>query len=306
MIIAVDAGKHSTKAVCKTTREEKYIMFRTKVEEQGVIITQDGTTFSVEYNGQKYTIGEGANISDYDTTKAKLCHKLTTYTAIALLLSTLGNGYENGVSVDLVTGCPISKYINKETRQEYQNFIAGDKNIGIKINNKNYSFKINSVLVLPESIGVVMQNANEFLDAVIAVVDIGGLNTNSAVYSSLRPLKNTVFTINEGGEIINTKIKKALNTALNTNYQDYEIPHLKLEGEIKHIVERILNNQIEVIISECKKNNWNTNALQFMFTGGGSQILERQIRSNIPNAKISKTPVWDNVRGFLQIKEMYS
>lgn len=296
MIISIDAGKHTTKAILGTAGEKRVFSVRAKLEEQGVIINKDGRTFAIEYEGKKYVLGEGAQITDYETCKTKICHKLSTYLSVAMLTGNDGN-------YDIVTGCPISQFRNKELRSEYAEFIK-NRNVQIRINSNGHRFGISTVMVLPESIGVVMENVPEFIDGLVGVVDIGGLNTNAAIYEKLKPLPATIFTVNEGGEILNAKIRRALNTALMTNYQDYEIPYLRLEGKIKPIVEEVLNAQMEIILAQCKQYNWNLKAIPLVFTGGGSQILEKQIKQ-LDNAKISRNPVWDNVQGFLKLKEMY-
>jgi plasmid segregation protein ParM len=293
MNISIDAGKHTTKAITNTNR----FSIRTKLEEQGTLITKDANTLAVEYDGKKYIFGDGAQATDYETSKTKSCHKIAIYVAIATLS---GDGYE----VSIVTGCPISQFRNKELRDEYAEYIRGGGNGRIKINGVDKRFAINNVLVLPESIGVVMENIPEFMNNLIGVIDIGGLNTNAAIYENLKPLPSNVFTINEGGQILNAKIRRALNTSLMTNYQDFEIPYLRMEGRVKSIVEEVTNNQMETILAQCRQYNWNLKALPIVFTGGGSLMLEKQIRQ-LDNARLSRNPVWDNVQGFLKLKEMY-
>ena len=296
MIISVDAGKHTTKAILATAGEKRIFAIRTKLEEQGIMLNQDGKSFAVEYENKKYIIGEAAQITDYETCKTKLCHKISTYVAIIKL------GVGDNL-IDIVTGCPISQFRNKELREEYAQYIQ-DRNIQIKINRDTHKFTINSVMVLPESIGVVAENIPEFMDNLVGVIDIGGLNTNAAIYENMRPLPSSVFTVIEGGEILNSKIRRALNTALMTNYQDYEIAYLRPEGKEKEIVDEILNAQMEIILALCKQFNWNLKKIPIVFTGGGSQILEKQIKQ-MHNARISRNPVWDNASGFLRLKEMY-
>jgi hypothetical protein len=296
MLISVDAGKYSTKAITidTTSNTKKTFNIRTKLEEQGMILNSDGNTYSIEYEGKKYIIGDAASISDLDTSKTKLCHKIATYLSIAAL--------SNVPTIDLVTGCPITQFINKETREEYANFLK-QRNVQMKINNTNISFSINNITILPESYGIIMENASEYYNTAIGVIDIGGLNCSGVVYESLKPLKSSVFTINEGGNIIHAKIKRALNTAFLTNYQDYEIPYLKVDGKIKSVVDEVLDAQTKSILAECKKYNWNIGSLPLVFTGGGSLILDRQI-GLLPNAKLSKNPIWNNANGYLKFMEI--
>lgn len=103
------------------------------------------------------------------------------------------------------------------------------------------------------------------------------------------------------------KIKRELNRQLSANYQDYEVVHL-VQGENNHrineIINKLMQEQIAQIIQEAKKYNWNVANLPMYFTGGGSALMERQIKSLLPNAIISRSCVWDNVNGFHKIGEM--
>lgn len=127
----------------------------------------------------------------------------------------------------------------------------------------------------------------------------------AAIYDCLQPIKSSVFTINQGGEILNAKLKRELNTLLIKNYQDYEMPYLNIDdNKIKPITEKLFKDQLDLILSECKKYNWNVTEIPIIFTGGGSLVLSKQIK-NIPNARISVNPIWDNVEGYLILRELY-
>lgn len=289
MIIAVDAGKYQTKAM---NQDQRFCM-RTKLDTQGLMLNRDGKTFDVEYKGTKYVIGDDAQTVDYDISKTKLVHQVSTFVAVANLTQSK--------EIDLVVGCPVTQFINKETRQKHADYFKG--NVQIKVNGTNINFSISSVTVLPETFGVVMSNTNDFLNSAIGIIDIGGLNSSGVVYSHMKPIKSSAFSINEGGLITNAKIKRALNTALMTNYQNYQIPCLKLDNKTRPIVDDVLNQQMHRILEECKQYNWDITTLPIIFTGGGSLMLEKQIRSL--NFAISKDCVWDNAKGFLKFKEMY-
>jgi hypothetical protein len=155
---------------------------------------------------------------------------------------------------------------------------------------------VNSVMVLPETIGVIISNASEYVSQAIGIIDVGGLNCSGAIYSNLKPVKSSVFVMNEGGLMLNAKIKRALNTQFLTNYQDYEIPYIKAEGKHKSVIDSVVHDQLERIMQECKAYNWNIGELPIIFTGGGSLRFP---------VKRSKNPVWDNVYGFYKFKEIY-
>jgi hypothetical protein len=301
-LISGDAGKYSTKALIKdeTTGFKKFNI-RTKIEEINSNETVSGKSYIVEYGGKRYILGDEANISDFDTSKKKITHKIALYVSIANLL----NGYDE---VRLVTGCPLCVFLNPELREEYKKYLYEDKSVEIIIDGDKKRFVIGDVVVLPESIGYPYQDTNRYLNGIIGVIDIGGLNTNGAIYEKLKIIKSSVFTINEGGSILHNKIKKALNTTLGLNYQDYEVPFLlddiAVDKRVREIIDSLIKSQVDRIVDEAKKNNWNIGGLPIVFSGGGSLLLQKEILAKVPKSDVSNNAVWDNVTGFYKIGEV--
>lgn len=280
MIIAVDSGKYTTKAM-DTNRTAFSI--RTLISDRSMILSK---SYQLDYDGKRYYIGDGA--ADFNSWKSQLIHKLCALVAISQL------GYS---SVDLIIGCPVSQFANKEARAAHAEYFKGCSIL--RINDSPTTICINSVMALPETLGVVMSNVEAYSKSIIGVIDIGGLNTNALIYDHMKPVMESAFTVNEGGLVLNAKIKRELNMKYGANYQDYEIPHL----HDKPIINNILNEQMERIVQECRAYNWNIDDLPVIFTGGGSLRLEEQIKQH--NWSISKNPIWDNVQGFLKFKEAF-
>ena len=68
--------------------------------------------------------------------------------------------------------------------------------------------------------------------------------------------------------------------------------------ESKKIIKDFLQKHINNIIGEAKRKGWDINNIDFIFVGGGSKLLEGEIKNVIPDAEISDTAEWDNVEGF--------
>lgn len=289
MLISVDAGKFSTKAITINGTQQQFTI-RTKLDEDGLQFHPDKSTHLIEYQGKRYLLGDGAITSDYDTSKARLAHKLATYLSCA----TLANERE----VELVVGCPLSVFSNPEEREKYVEFFGPGKTHAIKISDASRSVTLTSVKAYPESWGYVMANADDCLQRLVAVIDIGGLNTNGAVYDRMKPLKSSLFTISEGGNILQASLKRALCVQTGGNWQDYEIPYLIHDGRHKDIVDGVLHAHLLKIRDECLKYNWHLEEMEIVFTGGGSIILEKHIKDIFPKAIMSKNPIWDNCMGF--------
>lgn len=103
-IIAVDAGKHTTKALGKMAygNEIKKVNFRTKMYDManGDIELQ-GKSYKVKFDGNEYIVGEQGENVDNSNTKTSILHKLATYIAVTQLIKPNENS-----SVNMVIGCP--------------------------------------------------------------------------------------------------------------------------------------------------------------------------------------------------------
>lgn len=283
-LVAIDAGKFATKVI--TGNYENKVYFRTScIEMDSPILSFDGKTYLIEFEGKSYLIGEGVNSFDFNVSKSKISHKLAILLGCALL---------DVSEVNLVTGFPLSLYLNNEFRIAHIEYLRG--NYGFKVNGKEKNININTIHVVPETMGVVVTNAENYIESLVGVIDVGGLNTNACLYDKLRPIKSSGFTINEGGVMLFAKIKRALNMKFGLNYQDYEIPHVIRKDDLKvnSIINDVINNHLANIFNECQRYNWNLSEIELIFTGGGSLLLDAS------KIKISKSAIWDNCYGFFR------
>ncbi len=308
MLLCVDTGKYGTKALIKGENGELRTSYvRTKVEPLKESSYENGKekTYIVEFNGQKYRIGEEASHVELDTSKMTLNHKL----AILLSIARLTEGVDE--PINLITGCPLSVFTNMDKKEAMRKFIMDGSPFNVTINGKSKLINIANVIPLPESLGMPYKNTESNMNKLLGVIDIGGLNTNGAIYEKLKPIRSTAFTINEGSTILMRKIKHAINSQLDdVNYQDYEIPYLingkdyKNYEAIQRIIDEVFKAHIDRIVEEMKKYNWNINGLEIAFTGGGSLDIKPGIMKYMPEATISDDGVWDNVKAFQKVGEM--
>ena len=306
MRISVDAGKFACKGLGVDTRGELTRFYlRNKVEVlQEDVLNLDSNDYIIELDGVKYRVGNDATEIDLNVSKKSINHKLLIYIAIVKLMG-------NDSDIDLMIGCPMSTYVNKDKKDELINYLKGE--VAIKVNGVSYSFNIKSVNVLPESLGIPYKDTIKNKKRLIGVLDIGGLNVNGAIYDRLKPIKQSSFTINQGGLILQGKIKRALNNMFEVNFQDYEIPYIIANGvyingersiEGDNLVKSVLKSHLKLILDECKRYNWNIGGIELNFTGGCSLDLKNFIDSEIKNAIVSGSSVWDNVIAFNTIGEV--
>lgn len=310
--ISVDSGKYSTKAIRKKSNDkpEESLVFMTKADETdtdfGTLCS--GNTYRVEFNGKKYLVGDNAVHDSFVETKAEEIHRLCTYTAIAKLV-------DNGDEVSLVVGCPLSIFSNKEARKQYASFMKGSGEITIRVNNLVRHFTIVKVLVLPESAGVVYLNYNGYINKTVAVIDMGGLNTNGAVYKSIAPIPSTIFTTRLGGKEMVKSLLDILNTRLNLTVpiQMYQMDEIMKKGYVPSRTSKDLEEQSRKIIHEyrlqhirnlydaCVSHDWSLDSLEIIFVGGTSLLLKDEIKEvfRVEEDSFFEDAEMLNARGFL-------
>lgn len=191
-LISIDSGKAYTKGVIRN--EEgiiKKILFPTKVAEingdLGMEISSN--SYLVEYDSKTYLIGDmlSEDQSNYDFTKQTNEHLICIYLAITKLLEKTKQPHTLA-RIDLAVNIPLSLYKNEVKKKEFEEFIRNDgKVIGIAINQVPYSFSINSILLLPEAMGPIYQNMNEYRKNRVLIIDVGSLNTSILEFNKLVP-----------------------------------------------------------------------------------------------------------------------
>lgn len=303
--IAVDTGKFATKAVTlRGEGSERFITFRTKSEETMRTEAQ-GKSYIVEYKGKRYLVGEQAEVSSAKLTKAEDIHRISTYTAI----HQLANGDD---TVVVAIGCPLSVFENPESKEDYKKYMFPDRQIEIKVNETTKKLTILSVIVFPESSGIIyLDRKYESMSA--GIIDIGGLNVNACVYNKTMPIISTLFTENLGSNVLAQNLKNALATKYGEDIPQWMMEDILRDGYVvdnmsssgiregsKEFIADFKRKHIESIIKKCEANGWNLRLTRLVFTGGTSELLRNEILQVIPGAIICEEPEKVNVRGFLK------
>lgn len=315
-LIAVDSGKHTTKAIMKTEGTIQKIKFRTKVEEVsnlGVEIASN--THLVEFENKTYLIGDmlGEEKTDYELSKQSISHKLCVYLAIAKLLEK-SNEPTVFANIDLALNIPLNLYKNEQIKKEFAAFIKNEGNIiGVSVDGKPYSFRINSVLLLPEGMGVVYQNMNEYRHKRVLSIDIGSLNVSYLEFYNLIPQYEKMAVSNLGVNILRGQIAETLSSKYATMITDdvaqqiFHDKYLYLNGvkqeESRELIESMMNNHTKQIINYAKGRKISFSNTHIIFVGGGSSLLKDSIKQLLPSATIAPDPQFSNVVTFLTILE---
>lgn len=292
-LVKVDPGKFAVKAECEG---EKFYT-KSLIDKIENVATDSG--YKVKFFNQEYVIGDDSIPFDFDFEK----HKIETKILVNLAISKL---VDKGDKVNLVVGMPIEHWLDRERRMKYEQFIASKSQMSMieRAVDTPMDFKINKVIAVPESIGHVARH-KDYQNRTVGVLDCGGANFQGAVYKNGLPLRETCFTLNEGGYFYLNTIKKAINSKFKLNYQDYQIQELIEHGskhekkeEIKAEIERVTKLHLNKVIRECRARNWNLDDMEIKVVGGGSNYFKSIIEVLLPNATISDDAIWDNVKGF--------
>lgn len=306
MKIGIDPGKWSGKAVTKVDGEWKYFNVRSKIS-QNATEAMGGNNYLVEFDNQKYLIGEGADDYSLDTDKQTIQHKLLTYLSI--------NQLSNSEPIEAVVGIPFNLFKSPKKREEYVSYMKDREIVEFNVNEESSIVAISELVAFPECGGIAYSEPDEdFVDNTRAVLDIGGLNINGCVFNNISPEKDSIVTDNLGSIILMDDIKSELNKEFSLNLQDYDMPKILKNGlmidnkkinEADKFIDGVIEEHFSKIIKALKKKNWSIKTLDITCGGGGSLDISLPIiQKFIKQAKICNDPVWGNAKGNYIVAEM--
>ncbi|BDR65738.1 ParM/StbA family protein [Clostridium tetani] len=313
-VMTLDAGKYETKLIGKnkkgTTEDIKRVIFKTKIYnlEDGYIDIE-GNSHKIELDGKEYLIGEQGVEDSSETSKTNLIHKLAAYTAITQVLDSNKNN-----KVQLVLACPLSVLRNAKAKEEYRDYIKGNGEITVKVDDKEYSFEITDITIKAEGSGVLFLEQENFKNKNVAVIDFGGLNMGFSLYRNcvVNPserfieehgVKDLIIRVgdaltdlNNGNLITNEQAESALNNG-----------YMKKGGEIdtesstviKKVKEKFLKDAIKLV----EKRGFKLDQLDsLIFIGGTTQKLKEQISKTYPNNSIiTNNSQWTTCEGLYKV-----
>lgn len=290
MIISVDKGTTYTKThnvIFKSTIR--------KYEENEVNFSQN--KIIVEYNNQKYVIGEEGktNTNLFKSHQAET--KLLILTAIALSCST-----QTIIEVNLITGLPIGRY--GDEKQHLKKLLRNTRN-SIIVNNKSHFIIINDVEIFPEG-------ASSFYNDNLSnglIIDIGGLSVDVALFENKREL--TKYSTHKLGIMpLYRQIANNLNNRYSLALDEWDIEDkikngLFIDGERVDLnIEHIINNYVQKII-QALQFEYEISAIKNIYlTGGGSILLHPFIQKTIPRVKLMNNSQYTNVNTYQILGEV--
>lgn len=292
--IVIDNGYFSTIGY----NPSKIFSIRSKYQSSDFPISFNNT-YHITFD-KSYLIGEGAEQIDINLNKSNSkLHLLTTLTILGLF---------NCSTYNLVVNIPLNFY-NKQNKQNIESQLTS-KVFQFSLNSQSKNIYIDQCVAFPQSLPIIYCNKIDFSH--VAIVDIGGLTAQGCIVENNNLVFSSIFTDNLGTLILYEKIKKVLNSQYNINMKDYEMQDIISNGLLfdksnsLKLIDSICLSHVQEIVTKIKLTGWNVDNLFFIFTGGGSILLEKYINNFFKNYHLSNNPEKDNVFGLWEVaKHVY-
>lgn len=292
MQIAINSGYWDTKAY----DGHRLFKFRTKMDQTHNSIINSANTSRVIYDGQEYIIGDGAEryTLDYDKTTS-LIHKLATYYALAKYT-------ESREAYQVMVALPLNIY--SALRGQYETYLRTRDYVQLTVDGSKKQIWLQDVRCFPEGPAALYANdPQRYRDEVVGILDIGSLTINGCIMSNLNLVRESIFTINAGTIILYSKLQREINARHLTNLREYQMPQIIQNGlkGADELIREVISSHLQDIVLEMRKKNWPVESIRILLTGGGSLLLEEQLRHMLPGAFLGSDPVYDNVKGLYEI-----
>ena len=324
--IAVDVGKFETKVAYydKEKDETKMYRFRTRTGEGSFDDdTLERNTFISQINdGPVMRIGNAASTqAEMSISKATQTHKDCLLTAIALYCSS-----DEVDNVYVAIGTPVKTWEIVEKRNEYKEYMLPEGEIEVKLKLKGdgeiltKKFVIETRKAFPESMGALyIGDTKKYVDDMVAIIDIGGLNVNATVWNSLELDRESAITNELGGNALVLGLAQALTSELSMRADEritmkaLALPknermlHPKrnnpeIEQKSKEVIDKFTLEHARKIKQECNTKQWPIDYMTLIFIGGTSGILRNEISEVFgDDVLVVDNPEYANALGFLRV-----
>lgn len=262
---------------------------------------------TIEYDGKKYLIGEGAVRQD---PKIRLVggqnkHKDLLFPALLKTCMAMMSEDHDKVTVDpLVLGLPV-KDDQEESRHETLTRIAkGKHNVKLTLGDGSVFEKeinVKSVFIVKQPFGsfceVILDDNGEIRDPKVAsqynvVIDIGARTLNILTLDRFEIVSPLTTHTNQGMMQAYEYVGNYLNESLKVKFAEGKLPHIVKEGYIgEHNLEQIREEAYEyhanTIFNKLDTmfvDSWDE-VHNIIFTGGGSEVLKSWLDDSFADKK---------------------
>ncbi len=325
--ISVDSGKYKTKVSCWDDEKKSYreFGFRTKTSEGDFRDDMLGAeTYLAKVNGKTYKVGyEARKEAEVETSKQSETHKISTLTAIAMVLADDHKEKDEAEDICVVIGVPYETCCNVDERLKYKDYILpADGSVTVEIKRTSVekpisvTFRCKERYVYPESSGVLYKFPRE-CEGVTGIIDIGNVNINHTYSDTFSITNDYGFTNELGGKSMISGLALALSAGLNKTCNEDLVAkvlcrplkerHLtpvngdkEIEAKSAQIITDYLKNYVEGIKTNCKLKKWSLDFMKIVVIGGTANLITNELKEVFgENVYIPEFPEYVNAQGFL-------
>ena len=308
ILVSIDNGKMNMKARC---RGKEYIYKNNiqKGKSKGGLLGKD--THNVTFYEIDYIVGDTATEKNREEGKARSEDIITTLTVITKFIEEL-NYQKKGLKFIVTYGESMNKYFSEKHQQFLRQQFVGEQKI--TRDGEEYEFEIVDLHVLPEGVGIVLEDLSlkKDVDDLYYITDIGGTTINFLKVVGLLPAKGECFSEKRGMTILKKKLVDFIKqNDVEINY-DIVSKNLKKGGSLgnkkldelkkRFGLEYVAKKIDEAWLSQDVNIKSMINYQPVYITGGGAEVfkdeLEEYFRVGEDTVKIKEDAVWSNCRGF--------
>lgn len=290
MVIGVDKGTTYTK-------DSNLNIFKSTVRRYSKDeIILDKNKLVVEFNGEKYIIGE---TGEYATDLLKAGHE---HTQMLVLTAIANSSTDEILTTNLVTGLPIGLYSKQKVPMK---FLFENTRNRLNINGKEKIIYINKVEVFPEAAGAFYSQSKYNTGLVL---DIGGLSIDTAYFEGEKLKKYSTYS--HGIMKLYSKIANRLNAEYDLSLTEWDIEGIIKKGlyifgeKVELNIDDLVIEHSNQIIERLKLEYDLKTVPVVLFTGGGSYLLSKYMMNNIPQQQAIDNAQFNNAIGYKAIGEV--
>ncbi len=278
MLLGVDIGYSTTKLIGQYA-ELKFESIVGTGRERNYVSSKD-TDIELEYQSQRYFIGDLAKRESWDATMAFDRNKVNHMNTKLLLLAALGQTAKG--EVWLTTGLPISDY--REQRRLLSKTLPGDYRF--KLNGMEHFVTIKDTLVFPQALGALFAVSDRIKhNKRTGIIDIG--------------FKTTDFAVLEDGLIYNDRLSRSIDTGISTAYEMTAAERNIDFMEVEDAEEKALQ-AVAVKIQDSVKRVWRDIYFDAVYLCGGGGIA---LQNYFPDTILLPNAQFKNAEGFYTVSK---
>lgn len=295
MIIGADLGNENIKT-------SESIIYQNKISSDSRVY-DDEENLRVEFNGIKYTLGQGEFRTNYIKSDRE-------DTLINLFVSMALSTKEEINQV--VVGLPIQQY--KNDKDKLENLIMENRMQKFILNDIPRKIIITECATFPESLATYYSLSNEIKQEIglidLIIIDVGGRTTDIALYSIVKGKRKLInyITIPAGALNIYSDFVKAINDRWGLDKLKEDAPTiikdgLIIDGEKADITftKPIFEKYVDRIMAELRLN-YPIRTSKCILCGGGGSLLQGFFKREIKNLLVIND-IFSNAKGFKRVGE---